>query len=174
MVADSHGGIQRFDPRSNIHAQMPVNVSALDTAASPASSMKPDAEMTVPGTPPLAQKGSEGEKATQESTVTSQPAQNGTGSPASTEQHDATGPTTIPNSQDSATVIPSSQTESLAPSQPQQIPPPSRKRMADGIVKDRSTSPAKGHARTMSAMSTTSTGSHIGDVRVLHHMRDKL
>lgn len=45
--------------------------------------------------------------------------------------------------------------------------------MADGIVKDRSTSPAKGHARTMSAMSTTSTGSHIGDVCVLHHRREK-
>ncbi|XWW94823.1 hypothetical protein V2A60_002771 [Cordyceps javanica] len=42
----------------------------------------------------------------------------------------------------------------------------SRKRMADGQVKPRSgsNSPIKGHARTVSAMSTTSTGSQIMDM----------
>lgn len=43
----------------------------------------------------------------------------------------------------------------------------SRKRMANGQVKDRtrSNSPIKGHTRSISAISMASTGSHIGDVR---------
>lgn len=41
----------------------------------------------------------------------------------------------------------------------------SRKRTADGSVKTNGrTSPVKGHSRSMSAISTTSTGSHIGEV----------
>ncbi|EGX96992.1 cyclin-dependent kinase [Cordyceps militaris CM01] len=42
----------------------------------------------------------------------------------------------------------------------------SRKRMANGEVKtrSRSNSPIKGHVRSVSAISTTSTGSHIGDM----------
>lgn len=53
----------------------------------------------------------------------------------------------------------------------------SRKRMANGQVKarSRSISPIKGHARSVSAISMASAGSHIGDVRggslVIDHSR---
>ncbi|CEJ80018.1 hypothetical protein VHEMI00225 [[Torrubiella] hemipterigena] len=156
MTSDSHGGISILVPPARMSP-----AAAVDTPASSASSARLD---TVPATPPI-------------------PASEGRVSPgaagkANATEYRRTGMDAVADSQDTiSSTVPNSQEDSangVVPLQPETVlqasaavaASASRKRMADGEVKDRtrSTSPVKGHTRTMSAMSTTSSGSHIGDM----------
>lgn len=156
---------------------------------SSSSSARRDGEFTVPATPPPPSSANthiSSHVACSALTETDSIMQDSSDVAGPTPDNNAALPQTIPNSQES-NVASSSSKDSQAVSSGgsnvnNQLPKlsalaavqekadadaanASRKRTADGTVKTNGrTSPVKGHSRSISALSTTSTGSHIGEV----------